>query len=97
MINGIYNFMVAHPLLFWGCYTALSGCWSAYAGSLRAPTAQSSQAYVSWFAICNSLAFNFSRIAPPKVENSPNFQAALNQQQRQSGQGETVVQLPTKP
>lgn len=54
-------------------------CWviAAACGSLRAPTEQSSQAYVTLFAVSNLIAANIGRILPPKVEDSPNFQAAV--------------------
>jgi hypothetical protein len=91
VFNTVYNFAVAHPIIFQAIYTTMLGMWSAYVSSLRAPTAQSSQAYVSFFAIANYLAFNFSRAKTPKVEDSPNFQAALNLQQRDAGQRETVA------
>jgi hypothetical protein len=47
-----------------------------FAGSLRAPTAQSSQVYVSFFAVVNGLAANLGRMFP-SVEKSPNFEPAV--------------------
>jgi len=64
-----------------------------YVGSLRSPTAQSSQAYVSFFAVVNGIAANLGRMFP-KVESSPNFQAAVNLQQHLAGQAQTSVKVP---
>jgi hypothetical protein len=47
-----------------------------FVGSLRAPTKDSSQAYVSFFAVVNGLAANLGRMFP-SVEKSPNFQDAV--------------------
>ena len=75
-LAAIYNFIVAHPLVSLGIYVA----FNAFVGSLRAPTAQSAQWYVSLFAILNALAANFRRMFP-KVETSPNFIPAVLKQQ----------------
>ena len=72
-MNSIYLFFQTHMGFTIFC------CWiiAAACSSLRAPTAQSSQGYVTLFAIANLIGANLSRILPPKVEDSPNFQAAL--------------------
>jgi len=80
-MDNLYNFIVAHLGLFLFLWTSVwqlfNWVFTAYASSLRAPTAQSTQNYVSWFAIVNSVAGNLSRVSPPKVENSPNFESAV--------------------
>ena|SRR5271155_450265 len=97
-MDTLYNAFLGHPALFltiWtGAFTLFQWVFSAYASSLRAPTAQSSQNYVSWFAIVNSVAGNLARINPPKVENSPNFEAAVNLQREIVGQQPHPVQVP---
>jgi hypothetical protein len=97
-MDTLYNAFVAHPALFlsiWtGAFTLFQWVFSAYASSLRAPTSTSTQNYVSWFAIVNTVAGNLARINPPKVENSPNFEAAVNLQQKMAGQPATPVQVP---
>lgn len=72
-MNEIYVFFQTHLAFTIGC------CWilAAICSSLRAPTAQSSQAYVTLFAVANLIGANLARILPPRVEDSPNFQAAL--------------------
>lgn len=81
MIDQLYNFAVAHPFLFLTIWTAIWNgfyfVFSAYVGSLRAPTAQSTQNYCSYFAVMNAIAGNLHRMNPPQVENSPNWQAAV--------------------
>lgn len=72
-MNSVYAFFQQHM------GTTIFCCWviAAMCSSLRAPTAQSSQAYVTLFAVANLIGANLARILPPKVEDSPNFQAAL--------------------
>jgi hypothetical protein len=76
-MDTIYNFFVAHPVLAVGLWTGFLWVFCAFAGSLRAPTAASPQWYLSLFAVVNAVAGNLSRMSPPKVEDSPNFQAAV--------------------
>jgi hypothetical protein len=87
--NAIYNFMVAHPLLT----LFIAGGYITFVGSLDAPTATSSQAYKSLFAVLNFFSLQFKRMFP-KVESSPNFQPAVNLQQKLAGQEETSVRVP---
>lgn len=88
-LTAIYNFINQHAITVLILYI----CFNAFVGSLKAPTANSSQVYVSFFAICNALAANFGRMFP-KVENSPNFEGAVNLQQNLAGQPATPVQVP---
>lgn len=76
-ITALTNLVSNHPLISLGVWTVFQWVFSAYASSLRAPTKDCSQSYLSWFAIVNTVAGNLSRINPPKVENSPNFEAAV--------------------
>src|ERR1700742_1264257 len=46
--------------------------------SIPAPTAQSTPRDVFWFQFLNKLAGNWSRANIPSIENSPNWEAALN-------------------
>ena len=85
----IYNFVANHPWLVFIAYVM----YNAFVGSLRAPTATSPQWYVSLFAVLNALAANFGRMFP-KVESSPNFEPAVNMQQKLAGQLPTPVQVP---
>lgn len=96
-MHAIHHWIAQNPALTLVLWTIFLGAFSAYVGSLRAPTKDSSQSYVSYFAIMQSLVLNFSRIKP-QVENSPNFQAAVNIQQAQAGQAQTpVVPIPPAP
>ena len=88
-MNQILNFLNQNGILVLFIYI----CFNAFVGSLRAPTASSRQAYVSFFAVMNALAANFGRMFP-KVENSPNFEPAVNMQQQLAGQPPTPVQVP---
>jgi hypothetical protein len=85
----IYNFVAGHPWVVFFGYII----YTAFVGSLTAPSATSSQAYRSLFAILNALAAQFSRMAP-KVESSPNFEPAVNLQQKMAGQEQTSVKVP---
>jgi hypothetical protein len=88
-INEVLSFLNQHGILVLFLYII----FNAYVGSLRAPTAKSGQTYVSFFAVMNALAANFGRMFP-KVENSPNFEPAVNLQQNLAGQPVTPVQVP---
>ena len=72
-MNNVLAFFQMHPGFTIFCYWLIAAACS----SLRAPTAQSSQGYVTLFAVCNLIGANIGRILPPRVEDSPNFQAAL--------------------
>ena len=89
VLSSIWNYIGSHGWTVLLSYVI----YNAFVGSLKAPTATSSQAYISVFAILNAIAANFGRISP-KVENSPNFQPAVNLQQRIAGQEETAVKVP---
>ena len=88
------NFIQEHPIAFVILWTTFQYAFSAFASSLRAPTNASPQWYLSIFAVINAIAGNLSRISPPKVESSPNFEAAVNLQQKIAGQLPTPVQIP---
>lgn len=51
---------------------------SVLVGALEAPTAQSTPQYRYWFKVANTIVGNLKRANPPKIEDSPNFEAALN-------------------
>jgi hypothetical protein len=89
--DSIYNFGVAHPLLA----LLVVGAYIAGVGSLKAPTADSSQVYKTLFAVLNFFSLQFKRMFP-KVEDSPNFPAAVNLQQKIAGQEPTPVKVPPK-
>ena len=89
IFTAIYEFAAAHPWVIFTVYLM----YAAFVGSLKAPTAQSGQAYISLFAVLNALSMQFGRMFP-KVESSPNFQPAVNLQQRIAGQEETAVKVP---
>ena|ERR1700749_561080 len=75
MWTTIWNFIQAHDTLssLVAYYIAI-----AFAGSLPAPRAQSSQFYLFVFKFVNTLAGNLTRAYASKVEASPNFQDAVN-------------------
>jgi hypothetical protein len=77
-MNSIIQFLGQHQI---GVTVVLT--WMANSGftilvtSLPAPTAQSSSSYQFWFKLLNNLAANLSRAKSTAVENSPNFNAAV--------------------
>jgi hypothetical protein len=87
-MNVLLHSELAHFVLYFG--------FIALVGGMPAPTATSGIAYKWAFSSLNIFAANFARAAGPKVENSPNFQAALNIQQVGQGQPQTPV-IPTPP
>jgi hypothetical protein len=89
VLTQIYNLIAAHP--WWVLLLYL--IYSTVVGTLKAPTASSSQFYISLFAVLNMLSVQFGRMFP-KVENSPNFEPAVNLQQKMAGQEQTAVKVP---
>jgi hypothetical protein len=90
-MNTLLHSELAHFVLYFG--------FIALVGGMPAPTARSSLLYRWAFSSLNLFAANFARASGPKIENSPNFQAALNIQQNAAGQAQTIVVPPseTKP
>lgn len=90
-MTSLWQFIAAHPTTdtLVAYYVAIS-----FVGSLPAPVASSSLFYVFCFRFANTLAGNLSRAYATKVEASPNFQAALNVQQKQAGQTQTLATEP---
>jgi hypothetical protein len=84
--NSVGHFFVTYQLPLYVVYCL-------FVGSLRSPTSESSQFYVSFFAVANGVAANLGRMFP-RVESSPNFQAAVNLQQKLAGQEATAVKVP---
>jgi hypothetical protein len=74
-MTSLIDLFFAHQVLG----TMIGGAvWNAFVGSLAAPTKDSSAYYVFLFKFCNTLAFNFARAKSTSIENSPNFQDAVN-------------------
>jgi hypothetical protein len=74
-LNQIISFVTAHQVLSTFIVTSV---WSSFISALPAPQVTSSQLYNFFFKFANFLAFNLSRASSTHVENSPNFQAAVN-------------------
>jgi hypothetical protein len=84
--------MVDHQVIA----TAVVGyVWAAVIGALPAPTANSGTFYQFMFKFLNILGANIAR-SQAKVENSPNFQAAVNIQTDLAGQPAIKV-IPSPP
>jgi hypothetical protein len=69
---------------------------SAAIGAMPAPTATSSTFYQFLFKFANTIGGNLTRAFNTYVEASPNFQPAVNLQQKIAGQEETAVKVPPK-
>jgi hypothetical protein len=74
-VSYIVTFVTAHQVLSTFVVTSV---WSAFISALPAPQAASGMPYQFFFKFANYLAANISRANSTKVENSPNFQAAVN-------------------
>jgi len=88
-MSQVWAFIVAHQVL---CTIIVGVVWSSLISSLDAPTATSSPSYRFWFKFLNALAANFARAKSTAVENSPNFQAAVDIQTTQAGLPKIAVQ-----
>jgi hypothetical protein len=71
----MYSFFMAHQVI---CTIIAGVVWSSVISSLPAPGATSSPLYMFIFKLMNALAANFARAYSTKVEQSPNFQDAVN-------------------
>lgn len=82
-MTSLWSFLVAHQTI-----VALVGYYlfSALVGGMPAPTANSGVAYKWTFASLNILASNISRAKSTTIENSPNWQAAVDQHLKNSPQ-----------
>jgi hypothetical protein len=68
--------------------------FSRVVSALPAPTATSTSKYAFWFKFLNNLVGNASRANDTSVENSPNFQGALNRQTDLAGVAPMVAVPP---
>jgi hypothetical protein len=75
-VHTIHHFVAQNPVEALAIWTIFLGAFSALVGSLRTPTKDSSQAYISFFAVMQSLVLNFQRIKP-QLESSPNWDDAV--------------------
>jgi hypothetical protein len=75
MIDTAIDFIKAHQVFSTFVVTSV---WSAFISALPAPQTNSGMPYQFFFKFANYLAANISRANSTKVENSPNFQSAVN-------------------
>jgi hypothetical protein len=92
-MDSVMAFLSAHQVL---ATVVIGYVWSSFISALPAPTAESSAFYVFCFKFLNVLAANIARAKGPQVENSPNFQAAVNIQTTQAGVAPITVQPVSK-
>lgn len=88
-IAGVVSFVGLHPFLT----LTMAGLYITFVGQLPAPSVGSPLWYREVFAGLNFFSLQFGRMYP-KVENSPNFEKAVNLQQKLAGQVPTPVQVP---
>jgi hypothetical protein len=74
----MFKILAAHPYLLSVVGTfLLNNVVTALVSSLPAPTKDSTLRYVYWFKVLNTVIGNLQRAASTSIENSPNFQAAV--------------------
>ena len=81
-MNAIWNFIMQHQVTF---SLGAAYVWSAVISALPAPTGASSMFYQFVFKFLNVLAANITRSYKTAVENSPNFQGAVDRQTTMAG------------
>ena len=93
------QFVHGHPYL-----VSVAGTWifnniiTVMISSLAAPTKESSASYVYWFKVLNSITGNLKRAQSTALENSPNWQDAVNAHlQKLSDNGTLLVKPTTAP
>src|ERR1700678_2729184 len=87
--SAVVGFVGVHPFFT----MMIAGAYIVAVGQLPAPTATSPQLYKEVFAVLNFFSLQFKRMFP-KVEDAPNFQNAVNLQQKIAGQKQTEVKVP---
>jgi hypothetical protein len=79
MIQQIVQLFTRHPYL-----ASVASTWvfnniiTVLVSSLPAPTKESSTSYVYWFKVLNSVIGNVKRAQSTRLENSPNWQDAVD-------------------
>jgi hypothetical protein len=83
---------------------AIAGTWlfnniiTVLVSELPAPTKDSSAKYAYWFKVLNTIIGNLKRAQSTAIENSPNWQAAVNAHlQTLSDNGVIALALPKTP
>lgn len=98
ILTAIWNFPFNHPIAFAAICTGTGQVaqwtWNSFIGALPAPTATSSPKYKFWFKFLNLFAANLERAKGPKVEESPNFQDAVNNLPGPENKPVVVVEAP---
>jgi hypothetical protein len=86
-LNELFNFFSQHPFIATAISTWITNVGaSAFVSSLPSPTKDSTQLYIFCFKFANRIiAGNFARANGSAVENSPNFQAAVDKLNTQKG------------
>jgi hypothetical protein len=88
-VNTIWQFLLHSEL----AHFVMAGIALTAISSLEAPTKDSSPTYRFMFRFLNALALQFKRMFP-KIEDSPNFQDAVNIQTEKAGLPPIPVQKP---
>lgn len=88
-MNNIWEFLLHSEL----AHFVLAGIALTAISSLEAPTKDSSPTYRFMFRFLNAIALQFKRMFP-KIEESPNFQAAVDIQTAKAGLPPIDIQKP---
>lgn len=88
-MNTAWQFLLHSEL----AHFVLAGIALTAISSMEAPTKDSSKTYRYMFRFLNALALQFKRMFP-KIEESPNFQAAVDIQTAKAGLPPIAVQQP---
>lgn len=95
VFQSIYGWTQQNPVQFAAITAAVTNgaqfVFSTFVSSLPAPTATSTAKYQFWFKFFNTIAGNLARANRTAVENSPNFQQAVNNVNQQQPQEKPVV------
>ena len=86
MFNQAIQFLQSHPATAISLASAIlsvpgflfNNVISVMVSDLPAPTKDSTKKYVFWFKVANSIIGNLKRANIPRIEDSPNWQAAVD-------------------
>ena len=92
------QYLLKHPWIL-----SILGTWvfnnviTVLVSSLPAPTKDASAKYVYWFKVLNTVIGNVKRAQIPRIEDSPNWQAAVDAHVQHLSSSGLIAAPPPKP
>src|SRR5882724_899151 len=97
MIKTLIELFQQHPVWATTCIFGFNSAVSAFVSAFPAPTKDSSTSYVVWFKFSNTVIGNLGRAKSTALENSPNFEDAVEKHLAENGAPDIDRVNPPKP